>query len=73
KNEKRQTFVYLFCPKSTMNLTYLCYGIVKYSILSELKARGFLLLDKMNIILDKKPKMLKNNPLFNIIQNSTPL
>jgi tetrahydromethanopterin S-methyltransferase subunit E len=27
KGKREFTF---FCPKSTMNLTYLCYGIVKY-------------------------------------------
>ncbi len=26
ENEKRRTDVHLFCPKSTINLTYLCYG-----------------------------------------------
>jgi hypothetical protein len=24
--------IHLFCPKSTMNLTYLCYGFVKVDI-----------------------------------------
>ena len=32
-SNKKGGKLHLFCPKSTMNLTYLCYGFVKVDII----------------------------------------
>ncbi|MAZ26887.1 MAG: hypothetical protein CL868_07390 [Cytophagaceae bacterium] len=34
---KKVERIHLFCPKSTMNLTYLCYGRVKYMFIKDFK------------------------------------